>query len=80
MLMHCHSETLVDTPPYIELLPVETVPTLFYYEGDEENNELCDDRGDPTVLATVTIASLIGTSIGEAQQTCPEIGPGITMH
>ena len=52
--------TEVDTPPYIELLPVETVTTSFYYEGDNENNETCDDKGDPAVLATVTIASLIG--------------------
>ena len=66
--------TEVDTPPYIELLPVETVTTSFYYEGDNENNETCDDKGDPAVLATVTIASLIGSNIGEAQQACPEIG------
>ena len=68
-------ETVVDTPPYIELLPLETVTTSFYYEGDDENNDQCDDRGDSTVLATVTIASLIDSSIGDAQQTCPEIGP-----
>ena len=68
-------ETVVDTPPYIELLPLETVTTSFYYEGDDENNDQCDDRGDQTVLATVTIASLIDSSIGDAQKTCPEIGP-----
>ena len=30
---------------------------------------------DPMVQATVTIASLVGTSIGEAQKVCPDIGP-----
>ena len=65
--------TKPDMPPYIDLLTMENVSTAFYYEG--EDNEVCSEPGDPIVQATVTIASLIGTSIGEAQQECPEIGP-----
>ena len=67
--------TDLDTPTYVDLLPVETVATSFYYECDDVNDERCDDSGDPTVQATVTIASLIGSSIGEAERLCPEIGP-----
>ena len=36
-----------------------------------------DNEGniDQAVQATVTIASLIGSSIGEAQKECKEVGP-----
>ena len=68
-------ETKPDKPPYIDLLTMETVSTAFYYEGEDRDNEMYSEPGDPVVQATVTIASLIGTSIGEAQQECPQIGP-----
>ena len=84
MQMHCHVECMTQRknwkqnqtrPPYIDLLTMETVSTAFYYEGEDSDNEMYSEPGEPVVQATVTIASLIGTSIGEAQQVCPEIGP-----
>ena len=65
-------ETKADTPPFIDMLPVETVRTVFDYDTDEPNKE---GYIDPAVQATVTIASLIGGSIGEAQKECKEVGP-----
>ena len=65
-------ETKADTPPFIDMLPVETVRTVFDYDTDEPNKE---GYIDPAVKATVTIASLIGGSIGEAQKECKEVGP-----
>ena len=65
--------TTPDTPPFIDMLPMETVSTVFCYESDEHGNDMA--CSDPMVQATVTIASLVGTTIGEAQIVCPDIGP-----
>ena len=65
-------ETKADTPPFIDTFPVETVRTVFEYETDEQDKE---DYIDPAVQATVTIARLIGSSIGESQKECKEVGP-----
>ena len=65
--------TTPDTPPFIDMLPMETVSTVFCYESDERGNDMA--CSDPMVQATVTIASLVGTTIGEAQIVCPDIGP-----
>ena len=64
--------TTPDTPPFIDMLPMETVSTVFCYESDEHGNDMA--CSDPMVQATVTIASLVGTTIGEAQKVCPDIG------
>ena len=57
------------------MLPMESVSTVFCYEGDDHDNDMVYSDADPMVQATVTIASLVGTSIGEAQKVCPDIGP-----